>query len=64
MLMVQGKITEKGVLPPEGCINPQDFLDLIAPVMKLDEKKGESESFSGVIVQHVDASGNVTTLDI
>ena len=64
MLMVQGKITEKGVMPPEGCINPQDFLDLITPVMKLDEKKGDADSFSGVIVQHVDALGKVTTLDI
>ncbi|MBI9074256.1 MAG: saccharopine dehydrogenase NADP-binding domain-containing protein [Desulfatibacillum sp.] len=64
MLMVQSRITKKGVLPPEGCINPQDFLDLITPVMKLDEKKKDQNSFSGVIVQHVDASGNVTTLDI
>ncbi|WP_028315133.1 saccharopine dehydrogenase family protein [Desulfatibacillum aliphaticivorans] len=64
MLMVLGKITEKGVLPPEGCINPQDFLDLVSPVMKLDEKKGDSDSFSGVIVQHVDALGKVSTLDI
>ncbi len=64
MLMVQGKMTEKGVLPPEACINPMDFIELITPVMNLDEKKEEDDSFSGVIVQHIDSSGNVTELDI
>jgi hypothetical protein len=30
----------------------------------MDEKKGDWESFSGVIVESVDADGKVTTLDI
>jgi saccharopine dehydrogenase (NAD+, L-lysine-forming) len=64
MLMKEGKITEKGVFPPEGCVNPADFIKLITKVMKLDEKKGDKESFSGVIVEAVDADGKVTTLDI
>jgi saccharopine dehydrogenase (NAD+, L-lysine-forming) len=64
MLMEEGKIQEKGVLPPEGCVNPSDFIELITKVMKLDQKKGDTESFSGVIVESVDADGTVTTLDI
>jgi len=64
MLMEEGKITKKGVLPPEGCVNPGDFIETITKVMKLDEKKGDKESFSGVIVESVDANGTVTTLDI
>jgi saccharopine dehydrogenase (NAD+, L-lysine-forming) len=64
MLMEEGKITEKGVFPPEGCVNPADFIELITKVMKLDEKKGDTESFSGVIVESVDADGTVTTVDI
>ena len=64
MLMHQGKIAEKGVYPPEGGVNPMDFIDLVPKVMKLHEKKQGGESFGGVIVERVDAQGNVTTLDI
>jgi saccharopine dehydrogenase (NAD+, L-lysine-forming) len=63
MLMQMGKIQEKGVLPPEGCVNPFDFIGLITKVMKLDEKKDE-DSFRGVIAEMVDEEGTVTTLDI
>ena len=64
MLMAQGKISKKGVHPPEGCMNPLDFIDIIPNVMDLDKKKEGGESFGGVIVQHVDSKGNVTELDI
>ena len=65
ILMQQGKITEKGVLPPEGCVNPLDFIDLITKVMKLDQKNKDShEQFSGVLVQEVDEEGNIETIDI
>jgi len=51
ILMQQGKISEKGVLPPEGCVNPVDFIDLISKVMGLDKKNKDShEEFSGVLV--------------
>ena len=64
ILMQQGKITEKGVLPPEGCINPTDLLALVPTVMKLDAKKEGGESFGGVIVQQIDEHGVITNLDI
>ena len=59
VLMHQGKIKGKGVLPPEGCVNPADFLDLIRKVLK-PEKEGKS--FEGVMVESIDEAGNVEKL--
>lgn len=64
ILMTQGKITSKGVLPPEGCVNPLDFINLITSVMKLDKSQKGTESFSGVIVQKIDENGKIETIDI
>jgi len=61
MLMGQGKITEKGVLPPEGCINPVDFLGLVQTVMKPGEG---GKSFDKVLVEMVDENGLKKTVDI
>lgn len=64
ILLAEGKITEKGVFPPEGCINPTDFISLISAVMGLDKKAKDETSFSGVIVEEVDDTGNVRRIDI
>jgi saccharopine dehydrogenase (NAD+, L-lysine-forming) len=65
ILMHQGKITEKGVLPPEGCVNPVDFIDLITKVMGLDKKdKGSHDAFSGVLVEQVDEDGKIKHIEI
>ncbi len=64
ILMLRGKVSGKGVMPPEACVSPQDFIDLIPKVMKLDEKKEGGESFGGVIVEHIDENGKVTKLDV
>jgi saccharopine dehydrogenase (NAD+, L-lysine-forming) len=64
LLMQMGKISAKGVLPPEGCINPMDLLELVPKVMKLDSKKEGGESFGGVIVQQIDENGKMTNIDI
>jgi saccharopine dehydrogenase (NAD+, L-lysine forming) len=64
ILMQQGKITPKGVCPPEGCVNPLDFINLITNVMKLDKNKKGTDSFSGVIVQKADEDGKIETIDI
>lgn len=61
LLMKQGKIKEKGVFPPEGCVNPTDFLELIQKVLKPDES---GKSFEGVLVESVDAQGNVEVLEL
>ncbi len=64
LLMLQGKISEKGVLPPEGCIKPAEFISLISQVMALPAKKEDDDSFGGVIVERVDGNGRITKLDI
>lgn len=64
ILMYQGKIRGKGVMPPEGCVNPDDFISLTSQVMGLDKKKADADSFSGIIIEKIDDQGNVTTLDI
>lgn len=64
ILMQQGKIRGKGVLPPEACVDPMDFISMITSVMTLDEKKEGGDSFGGVIVESVDDTGEVTRLDI
>lgn len=65
MLMLKGQITPKGVLPPEGCVHPLDFIDLITKVMKLDNRHQKShETFEGVLVQRVDETGHVETIAI
>ncbi|MFZ5572451.1 MAG: saccharopine dehydrogenase family protein [Thermodesulfobacteriota bacterium] len=63
LLMLQGKIPRRGVFPPEGCINPSDFINLISKVISLDKRKQDGESFGGVIIQRVDDQGVVTNLD-
>jgi len=63
ILMLQGKVLGKGVFPPEGCVNPADFISLVSQVMKLDKKKEDGESFGGVIIHAVDETGTITPLD-
>lgn len=64
MLMAMGKVKGPGILPPEACVDPLDFIGLITKVMKLDEKKEGGDSFGGVIVERIDETGRVEKLDI
>ena len=64
LLMLEGKIQGKGVLPPEACIDPFDFVARMPQVMKMDHKKEGGESFGGVIVQQVDAAGAITRVEL
>lgn len=59
ILMQQGKITAKGVLPPEGCVSPAEF---IAIAKKLGGYEKEKEG--GLYMEMVDAAGKVTRLDL
>jgi len=59
ILMERGKITEKGVLPPEGCVNPLDFLGLMQEHLKLDKMTGGE---SPLIIESIDKNGKVERL--
>ena len=61
IVMNQGKITKKGVYPPEGGVNPLDFLALTQTVIQLQEK---GKSFEGFVVEQIDENGTVTKIDI
>jgi len=64
ILMHQGKITEKGVLPPEAAVNPADFLGLLPQIMDMDRAKAGDGSFSGFLIEKVDENGNVSKVEM
>jgi saccharopine dehydrogenase-like NADP-dependent oxidoreductase len=59
ILMQRGKITEKGVLPPEACVKPLDFLGLMQEHLKLDKMTGGE---SPLIIEAIDKDGKVEQL--
>jgi saccharopine dehydrogenase (NAD+, L-lysine-forming) len=60
-LMQRGKITEKGVLPPEGCVNPFEFLLAMRDQLKLKSVTSEG---SPLVIESIDSEGNVERVDI
>jgi saccharopine dehydrogenase (NAD+, L-lysine-forming) len=63
ILMNQGKITEKGVFPPEGGVNPLDFLKITQKAVNLGEI-GEDKESSPFIVESIDFEGKVNKITI
>jgi len=59
MLMGQGKITVKGVFPPEAGIKPADMLELAQEKVKVGGKAGMP-----VVIQHIDKEGNVERMSL
>ena len=60
-LMHRGKIQEKGVLPPEACVNPMDFLAIMQGFLKLEGITGKG---SPLIIESIDAQGKVKQLSL
>ena len=58
---ILNKIKEKGILPPEGCINPLDFLTVVQKFLKLEKVGGKG---SPLIVESIDAEGTVQKITI
>jgi saccharopine dehydrogenase (NAD+, L-lysine-forming) len=56
MLMQRGQVQGKGVLPPEACIQPGDFLPLALELFAQDAA-GKGKASEGLIVERVDESG-------
>lgn len=63
IMMQQGKISGKGVIPPEGGIKPREFIDVYQPLAAAADSKIGREGETALIIEQVDARGNVTTLD-
>ncbi|MBF0225820.1 MAG: saccharopine dehydrogenase NADP-binding domain-containing protein [Desulfobacterales bacterium] len=64
ILMALGKINKKGVFPPEGCVDPLEFMGVIPQIMKLDSSKTDGQSFGGILVQHIDVNGKMTEMNL
>ncbi len=58
ILIQLGKITKKGVLPPEACVNVWDFIQLMKNTLKIDDTT-ESQK-SPLIIESIDADGNTS----
>jgi saccharopine dehydrogenase (NAD+, L-lysine-forming) len=59
MLMGTGKVKGKGVLPPEGCVNPMEMLELLQTKVKLTGAMAGA-SFT---MEHIDKNGKSEKVD-
>ena len=59
IIMATGKIREKGVLPPEACVNPMDLLELA----KTKVKTGGGKGFP-IVIEHIDKDGKSQTVNL
>lgn len=63
ILLGEGKLKGKGVLPPEACVDPKAFIQVVRPLMGMTEKKDGQSQESSIIFELVDETGQVTVLD-
>jgi len=59
ILTATGKIKEKGVLPPEACVNPLDMLELAKTKVKATGGRGFPIS-----IEHIDKDGKSQRMDL
>ncbi len=64
IMLQQGKVAGKGVLPPEGCIKPLEFIEVYRPLAEMADSDVGKTGESSLLIEQVDARGNVTTLDL
>ncbi len=61
ILMKKGKIKNKGIFPPEGGINPLDFIGMMQKFLKL-KKVGDEKEGSPLIIESINADGKINRL--
>jgi saccharopine dehydrogenase (NAD+, L-lysine-forming) len=59
MITATGKIKEKGVLPPEACVNPMDLLEFARTKVKAAAGKGFP-----IVIEHIDKDGKSQMLNL
>ena len=64
MLMQQGKVKEKGVLPPEGCVDPADFMALALQVMGDQAKARGGKRSASLMLETIKADGTVERVEM
>lgn len=63
ILLQRGQITKKGIHPPEGCMDPRDFITLI-PGILADSRASDPDKSEMLIVEFIDGNGQKTTMDM
>ncbi|NHJ01710.1 MAG: saccharopine dehydrogenase [Candidatus Heimdallarchaeota archaeon] len=61
ILMIRNQVRGKGVLPPEACVNPLEFLEVMREHLDLDSTTGGG---SPLLIEIIDSEGNINTLDL
>jgi saccharopine dehydrogenase (NAD+, L-lysine-forming) len=64
ILMQEGKVTGKGVIAPEGCIDARQFFDLYIPISGLEDKDAGKAGETSFVFEEVDEKGNVKPFDL
>jgi saccharopine dehydrogenase (NAD+, L-lysine-forming) len=64
MLMQAGKITTKGVLPPEGCVDPMGFIAVATEVMFSAASKSGEKKAPLLMFETIAADGSVTRMEM
>jgi saccharopine dehydrogenase (NAD+, L-lysine-forming) len=62
ILMQQGGITKKGVVPPEAAVNPLEFMMLMKTALKVDES--DESKRSPVVLEKMDENGTLSIVDL
>lgn len=62
--MHRGLVRGKGVMPPEACINPNEFIALMPEIMKIDETSKRDGAFAGFLVEKINDDGSSTEMKI
>ncbi len=62
MLIQQGKVKKKGVLPPEACVNVWHFMDLMKTALDINDQVEEKKS--PLIIQSIDATGTIKEMQL
>lgn len=63
IMMQQGKVSGRGVIPPEGCIQPRAFIDVYLPLMEASDTDSGKSGESSLLIEQVNARGEVTHID-
>lgn len=59
VLVAMGKVKERGVNPPEGCVGPMDLLELARTKVSLGGKTGLP-----IVIEHIDRDGKSESIDL
>ena len=62
ILMGKRRIKKKGVLPPEACVDPMQFLSLMKDALGIDDN--DESKKSPVVLQKIDENGVISIIDL